>query len=120
MTQNISEATHTPSIERASAAVNVTPLVDIYENENELLLVADLPHVTPESLSVEVKHPELKIAGRSRKGDKQQHDYVYTRTFHLDSSVDVGKIEARLKDGVLEVHLPKSEPFQVRKIAVQS
>ena len=119
MTQNNSEATRNAPIEQTSAAVNITPLVDIYENENELLLVADLPHVTPESLSVEVKHPELKIAGRSREGNKQ-HEYVYTRTFHLDSSIDVGKIEARLKEGVLEVHLPKSEPFQVRKIAVQS
>ena len=119
MTQNIVESQGTSPVERASAIANLTPAVDIYENDRELLLLADLPGVTRESLSVEVNHPELKIEGQSFDGAKQP-EFVFTRTFHLDSSVDVNKIEAKLSDGVLEVHLPKSEPFQVRKIAVKS
>jgi HSP20 family protein len=119
MTQNIAETTHSSTIERASAAINLTPAVDIYENDSELLVIADLPQVTRDSLSVEVNHPELKIEGRVVANDRHP-EYHYTRKFHLDSSVDVSKIEAKLADGVLEVHLPKSEPFQVRKIAVKS
>jgi HSP20 family protein len=118
MTQNIVQSSNAP-IERTSAAVTLTPPVDIYENEKELLVLADLPRVTRDALTVEVNHPELKIEGRVAAKDSQV-EYVYSRTFHLDSSVDVSKIEARLTDGVLEVHLPKSEPFQVRKIAIKS
>jgi len=118
MTQDIVQSANA-SIERTSAAVTLTPLVDIYENEKELLVVADLPRVTRDALTVQVNHPELKIEGRVLAKGKQA-EYVYARTFHLDSSVDVSKIEAKLADGVLEVHLPKSEPFQVRKIAIKS
>jgi len=119
MTQNIVETTHNSPVEHASAATRVTPLVDVYENDKELLVIVDLPRVTRETLNVEVNHPELRIEGRAMAREKQP-EYVYTRTFHLDSSVDVSKIEAKLTDGVLEVHLPKTEPFQVRKIAIQS
>ena len=119
MTQNIVETQGSSPAERTSTIANLTPPVDIYENEKELLVLADLPGVTRESLSVEVNHPELKIEGQAFDEAKRP-EFVYTRTFHLDSSVDVNKIEAKLSDGVLEVHLPKTEPFQVRKIAVKS
>lgn len=118
MTQNIVQ-TPSGSVERTSSAMTITPPVDIYESDKELLVVADLPRVTRDALTVEVNHPELKIEGRVT-GKDLPREYVYTRSFHLDSSVDVSKIEAKLTDGVLEVHLPKSEPFQVRKIAVKS
>jgi len=119
MTQNIVENSNSSRVERASTLATLTPSVDIYENDKELLVVADLPRVTHESLTVEVNHPELKIEGRTSVSDKRQ-EFLYTRTFHLGASVDVNKIEAKLSDGVLEVHLPKTEPFQVRKIAVKS
>ena len=119
MTQNIVQTPNNSSVERASAATRVTPLVDVYENDKELLVIADLPRVTRETLNLEVNHPELRIEGRAVAQDTQL-EYIYARTFHLDSSVDVSKIEAKLTDGVLEVHLPKSEPFQVRKIAINS
>ena len=119
MTQNIVQPSNGSPAERASAIASLTPAVDIYENDKELLVVADLPRVSRDSLTVEVNHPELKIEGKVFASNKQQ-EFLYTRTFHLGSSVDVNKIEAKLSDGVLEVHLPKSEPFQVRKIAVKS
>ncbi len=119
MSQSTVETSNSSPVERASTIASLTPAVDIYENDKELLLVADLPRVSRESLSVEVNHPELKIEGQALDSAKRP-EFVYTRTFRLDSSVDVNKIQAKLNDGVLEVHLPKSEPFQVRKIAVKS
>lgn len=95
----------------------IIPLVDIYENEHELLILSDLPGVTPDKLSVEVDHPELKIQGKVVSAN-QDGNILYARTFGLDASVDVAKIEAKISDGVLEVHLPKSEPYRVRKIEV--
>lgn len=93
------------------------PLVDIYENEHELLILSDLPGVTPDALSVGVDHTGLRIQGRAKNADAIECA-LFTRTFQLDASVDVTKIEAKIREGVLEVHLPKSEPYRVRKIEV--
>jgi len=117
MTQNIAETAKTSGPESAHRAQEIMPPVDIYENDHELLVLADLPRVTTENLTVEVNHPELKIQGRVPSANHKS-DIVYTRTFRLDSSMDVAKIEAKIIEGVLEVHLPKSEPYRVRKIEV--
>lgn len=119
MIQTATEPTKNGSMERAPKAIELTPVIDIYENEKELLLVADLPNVKPEALSVEVNHPDLKVTGRVPSNGRGP-ERVYTRNFRLDSSVDVSKIEAKLSDGVLRVQLPKSEPYRVRKIEVKS
>jgi HSP20 family molecular chaperone IbpA len=119
MTPSTVETPRNTSTERATHVAEFRPAVDIYENDKELLVVADLPRVTPNSLKLEVNHPEMKIEGRAVASDTQP-EYVYTRTFHLDSSVDVSKIEANLSEGVLQVHLPKSEPYRVRRIEVKT
>jgi HSP20 family molecular chaperone IbpA len=117
MTQNIVEPPKNGRPELTQRPQESIPPVDIYENELELLILADLPRVTTESLSVEVNHPELKIVGRVPSAD-QHGEIVYARTFRLDASMDAAKIRARISGGVLEVHLPKSEPYRVRKIEV--
>jgi HSP20 family protein len=104
--------------ERKPPILELTPAIDIYESEKELLLVADLPCVSPDALTVEVNHPDLKIEGRV-PAEGRNPERVYSRMFRLDSTVDVTKIEAKLNDGVLKVHLPKSEPYRVRKIQVK-
>ncbi len=119
MTQSIIETPRNSQVESALRVTELTPAVDIYENDKELLVLADLPRVTRDSLTVEVNHPEMKIEGRVVATEKQL-EYLYTRNFQLDPSVDASKIEAKLSDGVLEVHLPKSEPFQIRKIEVKT
>jgi HSP20 family protein len=118
MTQSIVESARNPQAERTPKVIEVTPLIDIYENDKELLLVADLPNVSADSLSVEVNHPDLKIEGRT-PSDERNPERVYSRTFRLDSTLDVSKVDAKLSDGVLKVHLPKSEPYRVRKIPVK-
>lgn len=118
MTQTIVETSRNNQMERKRPVMELTPAIDIYESEKELLLVADLPSVTPEALTLEVNHPDLKIEGRV-PGDGKNPDRLYSRTFRLDSTLDVAKIEAKLNDGILKVHLPKSEPYRVRKIQVK-
>lgn len=118
MTQSIVETSRNNPVERKPPVMELTPAIDIYESEKELLLVADLPSVTPEALTLEVNHPDLRIEGRV-PGDDRRPERVYSRVFRLDSTLDVGKIEAKLNDGILKVHLPKSEPYRVRKIQVK-
>ena len=118
MTQSIVDNSRNTQIDRKPPVMELVPPIDIYENDKEILLIADLPNVTTDALTLEVNHPDLRIQART-PGDDKHPERVYSRAFRLDSSLDIAKIEAKLADGVLKVHLPKSETYQVRKIQVK-
>jgi HSP20 family molecular chaperone IbpA len=89
--------------------------VDVYENENELLLLADLPGVPADGLDVRLENGELTIVGR--RGESRS----YKRAFAVDErSFDLDKVAARRENGVLEVRLPKASQKRVRKIEVRA
>lgn len=115
--QNVVKSPETAT-EVAVPTQAVTPSVDVYENEEELLLVADLPGVVPEKLDIRLDLPELRVVAEA-----QSIDHVpirYQRQFRVGSSVDPGRIAADLKDGVLKIHLPKSEAHRARRIEVRA
>lgn len=101
------------------------PLVDVYENEKEVLVVADLPGVTKEDLAVHVDADTLTIEGKrvhQPKGSLLGAEYRvadYRRTFNLPTGIDRDKIEAHLDHGVLKLHLPKQAALQPRKIPIR-
>lgn len=96
----------------------VAPPVDIFENENEVLLVADMPGVSRESLSVEIDRNELRIeATRDRRVGRVSSDF--RRRFTLPDGIDASKVSAQLENGVLRLHLPKSEQVKARRIEVK-
>lgn len=89
--------------------------VDVYENENELLLLADMPGVAAGGLDVRFENGELTIEGR--RGESQK----YRRVFALDdASFDLDNVAARQQHGVLEVRLPKASRKRARKIEVKA
>ena len=102
----------------------VTPAVDIYEMSEGLVVMADLPGVTPEQLDIRVDNNVLTIrarAGHARSAEPTYREYQllnYFRQFELSDRVDQGKISADLKHGVLTLTLPKAEDAKPRKIAV--
>jgi HSP20 family molecular chaperone IbpA len=106
--------------------VVMTPPVDIYETEEGILLLADMPGVPKENLDVHVDKNMLTIRGEM--GDIVPKDisplYVefngraFERAFTLGPDVDVSKIEASMNAGVLKIFLPKSEEVKPRKIEV--
>jgi len=99
--------------ERIRERRSVTPAVDIFENSNEILLVADVPGVMTEGLNIHLENGELTIeASRSNemKGavlvqGYEQLDYV--RAFKVPNTIDASKIAAEIKNGVLAIHLPR-------------
>jgi len=104
----------------------IAPACDIYENKEEILLLADLPGVTPASLSIHLDKGELTV--HARREVSAQHtsliasefrDADYQRRFAVPSGIDGAKINAELKDGVLHLHLPKSEALKPREITVR-
>ena len=103
----------------------IAPVVDIYENEDEILLHADMPGVTKENLTVHIDNGTLDIAGvrelkKSGAADREEFgDVEYRRTFSVPQTIDIEKIGAELKNGVLELHLPKSEAAKPRIIDIK-
>ena len=103
----------------------VAPLVDIFETEEGLTLVADLPGVSKENLNVEVKNDLLTLQATTHVNTPGEPVYQefqlgsFFRQFRLADTVDTSRIQAELKHGVLTLKLPKAEAAKPRKIDVK-
>jgi len=99
--------------------VRMTPAVDIYETQDELVLQADLPGVEESSLQLEVSRGVLTLEGEvlDTAADRQ---YSYSRQFTLSDRIDADAGKATMKNGVLTLRLPKSEAAKPKKIAVRT
>jgi HSP20 family protein len=114
-----------PELTRSGATY--TPRVDIVETPEELLLFADLPGVKQEDLDVRFENGELTLHGKCAPrhegrnflaGEFEVGDFY--RVFSLDNqSIDSQRISGELKQGVLTLHLPKSETVKPRRITVK-
>ena len=91
--------------------------IDIYESADELLLLADLPDVEPDGLTVSFESPELRIEGRRGSGDTAS---VYSRTFRVSEQIDPNAINAELAASVLKLRLSKAAHTKPRKIEVRA
>ena len=115
----------TATEETRSAASYFTPPVDIYETQDGLVVMADLPGVAKDALDVKVENGLLTLHGRS--GHKAPGEPIYRefelvnffRQFELSDKVDQSKISAELKHGVLTLRLPKAEEARPRKVEVK-
>ncbi|SMC25591.1 HSP20 family protein [Desulfacinum hydrothermale DSM 13146] len=103
------------------------PAVDIYESEEALTLVADMPGVAPENVDIDLRDDQLTIRGTvSLEGEGETvllREYGvgdYYRQFNLGRIIDQSKIEAAMKDGVLTLTLPKVDKAKPKKITVKT
>lgn len=102
------------------------PAVDVYENDDELLVVADMPGARADSVHIKLEKDELFMsAKRETDGDGQllygtRRDCEYRRTFLVPRGIDATQISAEMSQGVLKVHLPKSAAVKPRVIEVKS
>lgn len=104
-----------------------TPRFDIFERDEELVLWGDLPGVTADDIDIDFENKELTIRGRvTPRQESSQYllaEYGvgdFYRTFSIGESIDTEKISAELTNGVLTLHLPKTEAVKPRKIAVKA
>lgn len=101
------------------------PLVDIYENDEEILLHADMPGVTKDKIIVNVDNGKLEISGvrklQTKGAESWQEfgDVEYRRVFSVPQTIDVAKVNAELEDGTLKLHLPKAEAAKPRMIEIK-
>jgi HSP20 family protein len=112
--------------EQTRPGIIFSPNVDIYETDQKLMLLADLPGVRPEDLTVDLRDDVLTISGEVQpfEGPNEKDILIeyeigkYYRQFTLSEVIDQGRIDAQLKDGVLQLTLPKVEKAAPRTIKV--
>lgn len=114
------------AIEKSRGLRTAVPSVDIYENDNEILLRADMPGVKREEVSVNIDNGTLSLSGVRRFPDKgvstweEFSDVEYARRFSVPQSIDVERVAAEFKAGVLKLHLPKSDAAKPKMIEIKA
>ena len=112
--------------ELLKAQNSISPVVDIFENENEFILIANLPGVERSNIQVKLDDKSLIIFGRINFEEAVNRKYIlnekeignYYRSFNISDSIDKEKINARYDNGQLILTLPKHEKVKPRKIEI--
>jgi len=105
-----------------------TPPVDIFESDDSISLLADIPGVKAEDLKIDLRENVLTLSGRVATSESTAETPVlreyasgtYFRQFTLSEHIDQAKIDAKLTDGVLRLELPKVERVKPRQITVKT
>ena len=112
--------------ERSRQIPTVAPVVDILENEEEILLFADMPGVNREDVTVNIENGRLALSGIRKISTsgatnwEEFGDVEYRRVFSVPQTINVGKVGAELKEGVLRLRLPKAEAAKPRQIEIKA
>ena len=104
------------------------PVADIFETPETILIRCDMPGVAESDLEINLENKVLTIMGsqmgQGRDGcDTLAREYetgVYQRSFALSRDLDDSAVKARLRDGVLEIELPKAKEARPRRIPVEA
>lgn len=115
------------SREPRNAGRVMRPAVDIFEDGTGITLLADMPGVSKDGLDIQVDKDTLSIAGDVDMSMSEGMEALYAdvrstryeRGFALSGEMDIEKIEAGLRDGVLSLRIPKRPELQPRKIKIQ-
>lgn len=132
-TQNESNVQQQPQQQQSAHRVAaqddraMVPRVDVVEDESGITLLADLPGVPREQLELKVEGETLLIEGAVAAPMPEQLEALYAevrlpryrRAFTLSRELDAGAIQAQLRDGVLNLRIPKQAHAQPRRIDVQ-
>jgi HSP20 family molecular chaperone IbpA len=112
--------------ERTRPRYSYIPQTDIYETPDSIVVLAEMPGVSPDQVDITLERRVLTIRGRAedqehanyRRIYSEYEDGDYERVFTLAEDIDRDRIEARHKNGVLHLVLPKAESAKARKIAL--
>jgi HSP20 family protein len=103
-----------------------TPLVDVIEEPQRIRLVAELPGMKPEDVSISLEDNVLTLQGEKKEEERREENTyrperaygVFERSFRLPATIDAGNIVARFESGLLTILLPKVEAAQPRQITI--
>ena len=115
-------------MERTRSRRSFVPRADIYETENEIIVLTDIPGANEETVDITLEKNILSITAYVDAAIPSGFDIAYAeyeegdyqRSFRLSDEIDRDKIEAVVNEGVLRLRLPKSQGAKTKKIAVKS
>jgi HSP20 family molecular chaperone IbpA len=102
----------------------LTPPVDIYEKDDAIFVIADLPGVNKDDLDIKWHEGQLTFEATRQGWDEEQNlstefrPHGFRRTFKVNEKVDIDNITAEIKEGVLTIQLPKSPDLKPRQISI--
>lgn len=114
--------------EEGTLLADWTPAIDVQETDSEYLVKADLPEVKKEDVRVDIQDGMLSVRGERRQEKEEQGKTFhrieraygrFERRLAVPAEVDAQKVAAEFKDGVLNVHLPKSATAKPKTIDVK-
>jgi HSP20 family protein len=128
MEMNKDEVSAQTSAEQTRPHKLYTPITDIYESKEQLVLLADMPGVKQDGVDITLEQNILTIYGHVDQPELPGYNLTYAeygigsykRIFALSNEIDREGIRASVKNGVLKLVLPKSKRAMPRKIAVQA
>lgn len=114
--------------EQTRSRVQYSPRTDIFESQDQLILLADMPGVKQEGIDITLEQNILTIHGKVEAPDFPGYKLSYSeygvgdfeRVFALSNEIDRDGIQATVRNGVLKLVLPKSKASMPRKITVQT
>lgn len=113
---------------RDSVSASWVPPVDIFEQKDQIRIMAEVPGVRPEDVKISLEGNVLTIRGEKQQAAEEQTDRVhryertygeFERTFSLPATVEANRITASYEHGILTVTLPKVEQAKPRQIQVE-
>ena len=122
------EETPADEMERTRSRRSFVPRADIYETENEIIVLTDIPGANEETVDITLEKNVLSITAYVDAAIPSGFDIAYAeyeegdyqRSFRLSDEIDRDKIEAVVNEGVLRLRLPKTQGAKTKKIAVKS
>jgi HSP20 family protein len=127
LNQSFSGFSNQRNTEQPLTFSNFAPPVDIYEDERNIIVQAELPGIDEKDVDVRVENNVLTISGERKMENEQKQDNFhriersygrFTRSFTLPNTVDPEHIQAHIENGVLKVSVPKREEAKPRQIKI--
>jgi HSP20 family protein len=101
--------------------------IDAYHNEDEIVIIADVPGLTPEDLQVTLESNTLTIRGETMNRTEERNYFLreratshFERILTINTPIDSNKVEAEFENGVLTLTLPKAEANKPKQIAIKA
>lgn len=125
--KNLTKRSGGDELEQVEQRPVVAPPVDVFENADEIMLVADLPGVDEGNLVLDVDKDHLTLVGRRSQAqapgvtvvEAESYELDYRRSFKLPEGLDASQASAELKQGVLRIRVPKAPAAKPHRISVR-
>ncbi len=118
---------HLPQTEEGTT-VSFVPAIDVLEDEQQMMIRAELPGLKREDIKIRMREGVLTLSGEKKfEHETKENNYYriersygsFARSFTLPNTVDHGKIQATMKDGVLELRIPKKPEAQEQEVKIE-